>query len=51
MALWQDLRYAVRMTGRNPGFAVLVTLVLALGLGTNTAIFGTCACLARKLLS
>ena len=39
MALWQDLRYALRMAGRNPGFAVLVTLVLALGLGTNTSIY------------
>jgi putative ABC transport system permease protein len=39
MALWQDLRYAVRMTARNPGFALLVILVLALGLGTNSAIF------------
>jgi len=39
MARWQDLRYAMRMTGRNPGFAVLVTFVLALGLGTNTSIY------------
>lgn len=39
MAVWQDLRYALRMTGKHPGFAVLITLVLALGLGTNAAIF------------
>src|SRR5713226_8127676 len=39
MALWQDVHYVVRMTRKKPGFAALVTLVLALGLGTNTAIF------------
>jgi putative ABC transport system permease protein len=39
MALWQDLRYAMRMMGRNPEFAVLVTLVLALGVGTSTSIY------------
>ncbi|PYT32675.1 MAG: hypothetical protein DMG57_01015, partial [Acidobacteria bacterium] len=39
IALWQDVHYVVRLTRKKPGFAVLVTLVLALGLGTNTAIF------------
>jgi putative ABC transport system permease protein len=39
MALWQDLRFAVRMARKTPTFAVLVTLVLALGLGANTSIF------------
>src|ERR1700722_17146281 len=37
--LWQDLRYGVRMLASKPGFTVAAGLVLALGLGANSAVF------------
>src|SRR5260370_39613119 len=37
--LGQNLRFAVRQLGRNPGFTVTVILSLALSIGAKTAIF------------
>jgi putative ABC transport system permease protein len=37
--LLQDARYAIRLLGRNPGFAAAAILTLTLGIGATTAIF------------
>jgi hypothetical protein len=37
--LWHDLRYAARTASKERGFSVLAVLIMALGIGANSAVF------------
>ncbi len=49
-ALAQNLKFAARQLGRNPGFTLTVVLTLALSIGANTAIFSIVNALMLKNL-
>ena len=47
---WQDLRFAVRVLRKNPGFTAAAVLAIALGVGINVGIFSVLNGAALRLL-
>jgi putative ABC transport system permease protein len=37
--LWRDLRFVLRSLAKTPGFAAIAIIVIAVGIGVNTAVF------------
>jgi putative ABC transport system permease protein len=49
-SLWQDLKYSMRTLTKNPGFAAMAVLMLAIGIGVNSTAFSILDCLLLRPL-
>src|SRR5579859_7458327 len=49
--VWRDLRFALRGLGKTPGFTIVAILVIAVGVGVNTAVFSVINTLLLKPLT
>jgi predicted permease len=49
--VWRDLRFALRSLARTPGFTVIALLVIAVGIGVNTAVFSVIDAVLLKPLT
>src|ERR1700733_3015304 len=38
-AVWRDLKFVTRSLAKTPGFTIIAILVIAVGIGVNTAVF------------
>src|SRR5215472_18359713 len=47
-SLLRDVRFSVRILLKNPGFALAAILILALGIGANTAMFTVASALLLR---